>query len=114
MRQNIFAILTLIATATGAWAHSKAEETTPANEAIVASVEAIEMRFDDPMRVIAITLTGPDGDVSIERETGMDAVTEFRALPPDDLPDGTYTVDWRGLSSDGHPMQGTFSFEVAD
>ena len=45
------------------------------------------------MRVTAITLAGPEGDVSIERETGMDAVTEFRALPPADLPDGAYTVD---------------------
>ena len=44
----------------------------------------------------------------------MDAVTEFRALPPSDLPDGAYTVDWRGLSSDGHPMQGTFSFTIAN
>ena len=114
MKQSIFAILALIATATGAWAHSKAEETTPANEATVASVEAIEMRFDDPMRVIAITMTGPDGEVDIERETGMDAVTEFRALLPADLPDGAYTVDWRGLSADGHPMQGTFGFKVAD
>lgn len=114
MRQSIWAILALVATATGAWAHSKAEKTTPANEATVASVEAIEMRFDDPMRVTAVTLTGPDGNVSIERETGMDAVTEFRALPTADLPDGAYTVDWRGLSSDGHPMQGTFGFTVAD
>ncbi|WP_299284968.1 copper resistance protein CopC [uncultured Tateyamaria sp.] len=114
MRQSVLAILALIVTATGAWAHSKAEETTPANETIVTSVEAIEMRFDDPMRVTAITLTGPIGDVSIERETGMDAVTEFRALPAAELPDGAYTVDWRGLSADGHPMQGTFVFTIAD
>ena len=114
MKQSIFTVLALIATATGAWAHSTAEEKTPANEATVASVEVIEMRFDDPMRVTAITLTGPAGEVDIERETGMDAVTEFRALPPADLPDGFYTVDWRGLSSDGHPMQGTFGFTVAD
>ena len=114
MRQSIFAVLALIAVAPGAWAHSKAEETTPTNEAIVASVQVIEMRFDDPMRVTAITLTGPEGDVDIERETGMDAVTEFRAIPPAELPDGAYTVDWLGLSADGHPMQGTFGFTVAD
>ncbi len=114
MRQMTLALLVLAATATGALARSKAEQTMPANEATVAMVKAIEMRFDDPMHVTAITLTGPDGDVSIERETGIDAVTEFRALPPAGLPDGAYTVDWRGLSSDGHPMQGTFSFEIAD
>ncbi len=114
MKRNILAGLTMAALATSALAHSKAEDTTPMHEATVATVDAIEMRFDDPMRVTAIALTGPDGDVEIERETGMDAVSEFRALPPADLPDGAYSVEWRGLSSDGHPMQGTFDFTVAD
>lgn len=114
MRQMAFALLTLAATATGALAHSKTEQTRPADNAIVAAVEVIEMRFDQPMRVTAITLTGPDGNVSIARETGMDAVTEFRAQPTDVLPNGAYTVDWRGLASDGHPMQGSFGFTVAD
>lgn len=95
----------MVATLTSsALAHSKAETTTPANDATVESVEAIEVRFDDPMRVTAITVTGPDGEVAITRETGMDAVTEFRALTPADLPGGAYTVEWRGLSSDGHPI----------
>ena len=114
MRQMAFALLVLAATSTSVLAHSKPEQTTPANKTTVATVEAIEMRFDDPMRVTAITLAGPDGEISIERETGMDAVTEFRALPPADLPDGAYRVNWRGLSSDGHPMQGTFGFTVAE
>lgn len=112
MKQIIFAGLTLAMTATSALAHSKAEQTVPTDAAIVASVDAIEMRFDDPMRVTAVTLTGPDGDVEIERETGMDPVTLFRAMPPVDLPDGVYSVEWRGLSADGHPMQGRFGFTV--
>ncbi|PUB08238.1 copper resistance CopC family protein [Yoonia sediminilitoris] len=114
MKQMILAGLITATLTTSALAHSKAEKTTPANEASVETVEAIEMRFDDPMRVTAITLTGPDGEVQIERETGMDAVTEFRALPPNDLPAGAYAVDWRGLSADGHPMQGTFGFTVSE
>lgn len=114
MRQNILLGAFFVALATGAFAHSNAEDTTPANEAVVETVGAIELRFDDPMRVTAITLNGPEGDVEIERETGMDAVTEFRALPPADLPDGAYTVEWRGLSADGHPMQGSFVFTVTE
>ncbi|MFK7763030.1 MAG: copper resistance protein CopC [Roseobacter sp.] len=114
MKQIILAGLSAAVLATGAIAHSKAEDTTPANEAIVDTLEAIEMRFDDPMRVTAITVTGADGHVAVERETGMDALTEFRAIPPADLPAGAYTVDWRGLASDGHPMQGTFGFTISD
>lgn len=114
MKQMMLGSVIAFVMATGAAAHSSVKHTTPARDATVQAVEAIEMRFDEPMRVTAITLTGPGGEVAIERETGMDAVTEFRALPPADLPAGAYTVDWRGLSSDGHPMQGTFGFTVAD
>ena len=114
MKQIILALPALIATATAALAHSKAEETTPANGATVESVEAIELRFDDPMRVTAISLIGPDGELEVTREIGVDPVTAVRALPPENLPAGAYTVDWRGLSSDGHPMLGTFEFTVAD
>ncbi|WP_316015734.1 copper resistance protein CopC [Roseobacter sp. HKCCA0434] len=114
MRQIFLLALTMAAITTGATAHSGVENTTPANEATVEAVEAIEIRFDEPMRVASITLTGPDGDIELERETGMDAVMEFRALPPTDLPAGAYTVEWRGLSADGHPMSGTFVFSVTD
>jgi methionine-rich copper-binding protein CopC len=114
MKNSILAFAAAIALATGASAHSKSEETTPANEATVETVDVIEMRFDDPMRVTAIFLTGSDGDISIERETGLDLVTAFRAVPVAELSAGVYTVEWRGLSADGHPMQGTFGFTVAD
>ena len=114
MTQIILALAAIIATATAALAHSKAEDTTPANGATVESVEAIELRFDDPMRVTAIALIGPDGELEITREIGLDPVTAFWAIPPENMPAGAYTVDWRGLSSDGHPMQGTFEFTVAD
>ena len=35
----------------------------------------------------------------------------LEATPPA-LPAGSYTVEWRGLSEDGHAMSGRFSFEV--
>lgn len=114
MKKCISTLAVLALMTTNAVAHSKAEQTTPANDTIVQAVEAIEIRFDDPMRVTAIALNGPEGDVAIERETGLDPVTEFRAMPLNPIPAGLYQVDWRGLSSDGHPMQGSFSFTVSE
>ena len=74
------------------------------------------MRFDDPISIILVTLTSSDGDVNveIERETGMDPTQEFRALPSEALAPGSYRFDWRGMASDGHPMQGSFSFTVVE
>ncbi|WP_253276951.1 copper resistance CopC family protein [Ruegeria sp. 6PALISEP08] len=95
-------------------AHSKSEATTPADGATVTEVPELSMRFDDPMLIISVTLTSPDGDVEIDRETGMDPAIEFRAMPLEDLAPGSYRFDWRGMASDGHPMQGSFSFTVAE
>ena len=43
----------------------------------------------------------------------MEPEREFRAIPAAVLSDGDYTVTWRGLAADGHPMQGEFHFTVA-
>lgn len=114
MKRLILATLLIAATTTAALAHSKSEKTVPANAATVASVETIAISFNDPMRVTAISLTGPEGAVDLERETGMEPTREFSATPTSAIPDGPYDVEWRGLSADGHPMQGTFSFTVSN
>ena len=97
-----------------ALAHSKSETTVPADGATVAAVETIEMRFDAPMRVTAVKLSRDGSEVGMRRETGMEPVTEFRAAPADDLAPGAYEVEWRGLSDDGHVMQGSFGFTVGE
>ena len=114
MRLKSMAIAALLVLPTTVFGHSKAEQTTPGSNATVQTVEVIEIRFDDPMRVTAISMTGPDGEVEIERETGLEPVTEFRASPTATMGSGVYQVDWRGLAADGHPMQGSFSFTVAE
>ena len=113
IKQTLLGLAVVVAPAL-AFAHSKSEATTPANGATVTEVPELIMRFDDPMRIISVTLTSQDGDVEIERETGMDPATEFRALPFEELPAGSYRFDWRGMASDGHPMQGSFSFTVTE
>ncbi len=97
-----------------ALAHSKSELTTPEDGAIVASVEAIEIQFDAPMTVTAVSLEGDAGDVVLERESGMEPVEVFRARPGGVLEAGDYRVEWRGLSADGHPMQGRFGFTIGE
>ena len=100
---------------TGASAHSTTEATTPADGAVLtASPPAISMAFDHPMRITLIRLTDADGaEFTVTRHDGMAPVTAFEAVP-EVLSPGHYTVEWRGLSSDGHAMEGRFSFEVAD
>ena len=94
-------------------ARSRPETTVPADRSVLAQAPAaITISFDKPMRITLIELTNADGEsFSLERTDAMAPVTRFEAnLAP--LPAGSYTVEWRGLSADGHPMGGRFSFEV--
>ncbi|QIE43871.1 copper resistance protein CopC (plasmid) [Rhodobacteraceae bacterium SC52] len=109
------AVLSLAFASPSADAHSKKEATEPADGAVLeTSPPTISMRFDMPMRVTLITLTDQDGAVhDVTRSDNMQPVSEINAEPPA-LSAGQYKVEWRGLAADGHPMQGTFSFEISN
>ncbi|MGB5863142.1 MAG: copper resistance CopC family protein [Sulfitobacter sp.] len=112
----IWAVIFTLALGIGqAGAHSKKEKTEPVNGAVLeASPEAIEMTFNMPLRVTLITLTDQDSVThEMIRTDNMQPVSQFSAAVPV-LPAGIYSVDWRGLADDGHPMQGEFSFEVSE
>jgi methionine-rich copper-binding protein CopC len=113
MSAAILAISLLLGTPS-ADAHAKKEATQPADGAVLEiSPSAIALRFDMPMRVTLISLTDQDGTAhDLTRTDNMQPVSEFSATPPE-LPTGQYTVQWRGLAADGHPMQGAFSFEIS-
>ena len=101
--------------AVAAAAHSEKEATTPADGAALSETpDMIHMVFDDPMRVTMVRLLNEDGaEMPLERGTGLDPSLEFHA-EPEPLGPGAYTVEWRGLSSDGHAMSGSFSFEIGN
>ena len=64
---------------------SEKQGTTPADGATVTEVPELSMRFDDPMRIITVTLTSPDGTVDIERETGMIVSTIDKSMSEADI-----------------------------
>ena len=102
-----------VALAGPAFAHSKAEVSTPSDGATVEAVPEIGMSFDKPMRIVSILLTREGEAVRLEERTGMAMTTDFTAAPADALAPGDYEVEWRGMSEDGHPMQGGFGFTVS-
>ena len=113
-RAALCALLAVVVlTSHAAYAHASKQGTRPADGAVLtAPPETVGMTFDMAMRVTLVSLTDQDGKAyDLAREDDMQPVTVFDAIPPA-LPVGTYTVDWRGLADDGHPMQGSFSFVV--
>ena len=120
MKDSLRLFLAMIAlgvvTASGSLpAHSNKEATEPADGAVTdASPKIIAMRFDEPMRITKITLTDSSGKgIDLVRNDDLQPLKRFEAVP-EALSPGRYTVEWRGLANDGHPMSGRFSFQVGD
>jgi copper resistance protein C len=55
-----------------------------------------------------LTVTAPDGHVVSNGEVTVEGATLSTAADVDH--DGKHTVEWRAVSADGHPIEGTFSF----
>lgn len=115
MKSRLALAITIALLSGAAFAHSDKEGTTPFDGAqLTETPEMIHMVFDDPMRITMVRLVDANGtEMPMERGAGLEPALEFHAEPAP-LSPGNYTVEWRGLASDGHAMQGSFSFELAD
>ncbi|HWS56943.1 MAG TPA: copper resistance protein CopC, partial [Actinotalea sp.] len=58
-----------------------------------------------------VLVTGPGGAVAVGEPVVQG--TTVTAPLPSDLASGDYTIAWRVVSADGHPIQGTIPFTVA-
>lgn len=85
-------------------------ETSDAGEA-----QALRLTFSDNVLEIGteIHVTAPDGgDAANGTPTfaGRDVTQPFKTP----LTDGNYTSAWRVVSSDGHPIEGGFTFDITE
>ena len=79
------------------------------------SIESVVLSFSAVILDVGteIQLTGPDGADATDGEPVQAGRDVTQALQPD-LAEGIYDVVWRVVSSDGHPIDGAFSFEVSN
>lgn len=104
-----------------AFAHDEIASTSPAADSTVeAGNIPIVLTFSEAVMQNAdnagleVSVIGPQQGEATERTNGcIDSVegTVITESADIDLP-GTYVVNWRSVSEDGHPIEGTFSFEV--
>jgi copper transport protein len=100
--------------ASPAAAHAELVATNPANGAHLAKApDEIEMTFTESVNVLddGFRLVDSVGATVPTPEPVADGHTVNWPMPAD-LPDGPYTVTWKLVSSDGHPVAGAFSFGV--
>ncbi|WP_432542233.1 copper resistance CopC family protein [Kineococcus sp. SYSU DK002] len=102
-------------TAAPAAAHDRLESTDPADGAVVevAPEQVVMTMSSTPVALgTQVRVTAPDGSVV---STGDPRIvdTEITTALTGERPAGTYEVQWRVTSSDGHPISGTFSFTAS-
>ena len=99
-----------------AFAHAELTGTSPAAESAVAEISEVTITANEDLLDIGKNAEGfviavsdedgafyGDGCVTIEGATAsMDVTLSLR---------GTYTVEYRVISDDGHPVEGTFAFD---
>lgn len=98
----------------GASAHDRLLDTVPSDGESVTSVPAaVELRFNNPVAEISAEIEVRDAAGATVGDTPATVDGALVTAPlPADLADGAYTVAWRVVSSDGHPIEGTFGFSV--
>jgi methionine-rich copper-binding protein CopC/putative copper export protein len=108
--------LLLLLAALPASAHAVLESTSPAQGSEVASApEVVSLQFSEEVS-LPRTLEVTDGqgrrvDAGAPVHPGGNGATVQVRLRPG-LLGGSYTVSWRVVSADGHPVAGTFAFGV--
>jgi len=102
-----------------AGAHAIVERTDPAiDEVVDPSPSHVSIWFNEPVEIAfgsvrVFDTTGRRVDIGDPEQLPGDAASVRVGLRPA-LPEGTYTVAWRVVSADGHPIQEAFVFHVRE
>jgi len=92
-------------------AHDSLKKSTPAANAVVSGLAEIELEFSAHVSFPVIVLHDAAGR---RFESGTPRVTDSTVVEgvAGPLPPGGYTIAWRVVSSDGHPIEGEIPFVV--
>ncbi|WP_240489879.1 copper resistance CopC family protein [Actinomadura atramentaria] len=104
--------LAVPATAPPASAHTTLRSSDPAAGATVGDPGQITLTYADAVMVPQVVVTGPGGArVGVGAAHAVDN-TVTQAVKTG-LPGGVYTVGWRVVATDGHPITGSYTFTVS-
>ncbi len=110
----LFGLLVALGTTPAALAHDQLLDTRPADgDSVDAPPSELVLAFTSEILPLApeVVLTDSAGTTVLATQpavTGSRATVEL----PSKLGPETYTVAWRVVSEDGHPIEGTFTFSV--
>lgn len=98
------AALLTVALAPPAMAHPRLVESTPAKGASAESVTEVKLVFNEKINVAEVVVKDAEGETFQEGDAERSGTTVTQKLSGE-LPAGTYTVAYRVVGVDGHPIQ---------
>ncbi len=106
--------LTMLLTPSPAWAHATLVGSSPRqDEQLDVLPDEVVFEFSADMAAPAyVIVTAPDGSSLTSGEPVVEGTTVSQAIG--DGPDGAYTMAFRAVSEDGHPVTGQVTFHVGD
>ncbi|MFY0545752.1 copper resistance CopC family protein [Brevibacillus sp. H7] len=108
----LFVMVCLALIPTSAFAHTGLEKSTPQNQQVVTEVKEIVLEFETKVeKASTFTVKSEQGEVIEASNIQIDGKV-MKGTITKQLQDGTYTVHWKIVGSDGHPIEGDFSFVV--
>lgn len=114
----LIALVVIVVAPSMALAHAGLESSDPAPGAYLEdSPERISLTFDEAVTTSFGSLRVLDSNATVMVEAPLKKGEDKRIAVADvgrSLEDGTYVVVWRVTSSDGHPVQGSFTFVVGE
>ncbi|WP_283133855.1 copper resistance CopC family protein [Rhizohabitans arisaemae] len=105
------AVLSGTALAGPALAHDRLKSSNPAKDAKVELVEKVTLEFTSTVRLPKVVVTDADGRTIPGDEPTVERTLVTQALSSP-LPPGKYTIAYRVVSSDGHPIEDEIPFTV--
>ncbi|NUR82591.1 MAG: copper resistance protein CopC [Nonomuraea sp.] len=107
----ILAALFVLGTATPALAHDSLKSSSPAKGATVEALDEVTLEFSARVRMPFVIVRGAGDAAFHEGKPEADGAVVRQAVKGP-LPDGAYTIAYRVVSSDGHPIEGEIPFTV--
>lgn len=105
------ALAAVLVAAAPAQAHTTLKEASPAKDSTVPPPSQIVLTFNDEVMVPRVVVTDAGGATHQSGAAQVDGVKVIQAIEGT-LEPGTYTVSWRVVAQDGHPITGTYEFTV--
>ncbi|MFD1938079.1 MULTISPECIES: copper resistance CopC family protein [Nonomuraea] len=97
--------------ASPALAHDALKGSTPKKDSTVSTLEKVELEFNATPKLPFVIVRSADGAQVQEGKPEIDGKVVTQKLKGV-LPDGGYTIAFRVVSSDGHPIEGEIPFKV--